>query len=94
VVQDLEKRAKEFSAEFDLAIQHFPDAKFVVIYLVPQHELKKKDEIRSIIEAQREGKRPYGALILSEDELSTLLKKFDEWGVPRQTSLLRKPEKC
>lgn len=83
VFKDLVKRAKEFSTEFDEILQHFPHAKFIVIYFVSPHEQNRLDEIRSKIMAEREGKRPYDLVILTQEELEHLAEKLKEWGVPR-----------
>jgi hypothetical protein len=83
VLKDLVKRAKEYSSEFDEVMQHFPQAKFVVIYLVSSHERDRINEARSRITGEREGKRPYDLVVLTREELETLVKKLEEWGVPR-----------
>ena len=83
VFKDLVKRAKEYSAEFDEVSQRFPHAKFVVIYFVSPHEQDRMDEIRSKIMNEREGKRPYDLVILTQEELRLLVKKLEEWGIPR-----------
>lgn len=83
VRRDLVKRAKEFSSEFDDVLPCLPDVKFVVIYLVPLHEKSMIDEIRNLIASQREGKRPYDAIVLTWDELNRLIEKFKDWGVSR-----------
>jgi hypothetical protein len=87
VFKDLVKRAKEFSTEFDELVKCYPNVKFVVVYLVSQHEKSRIEEIRKRIEAEREGKRPYDLIILTEDELKDLPKKLEEWGVPRMRTL-------
>lgn len=83
VFRDLVKRAKEFSSEFDELSRCFPQARFVVVYLVSPHERDRVDEIRSRIIKEREGKRPYDLVILTPEELELLLKKLEEWGVPK-----------
>jgi hypothetical protein len=89
VFRDLVKRAKEFSTEFDGLMKCYPGVRFVVVYLVSQHEKGRINEIRKRIEAEREGKRPYDLIILTEDELRELLpRKLEEWGVPRAHSFL------
>jgi hypothetical protein len=87
VFRDLVKRAKEFSTEFDELVNCYPDVKFVIVYLVSQHEKNRIEEIRKRIEAEREGKRSYDLIILTEDELKELPKKLEEWGVPRMRTL-------
>ena len=82
VFRDLVKRAKEYSTEFDELVECFPDIKFVVIYFVPLHERHRISEIRSKIKAEREGKRPYDLIILTPDEVnSVLLRKLEEWKI-------------
>jgi len=78
----LVKRAKEFNSEFDQDIRRFPDAKFMVIFKIPPHELDKKGKIRQKILEQRTG-RTYDA-VLFQDELGSVLGKFEEWNVPRR----------
>ena len=88
VFRDLVKRAKEFSTEFDMLMECFPGIRFIVVYLVSQHEKNRINDIRKRIEAEREGKRPYDLIILTEDELKELLpRKLEEWGVPRVRTL-------
>lgn len=84
VFKDLVKRAKEFSSEFDSVAESFPQTKFVVVYFVSPHEQDRMDEILSIIEGERRGKRPYDLIILKMEDLEILAKKLEEWGVPRE----------
>jgi len=89
VRRDLTKRAKEFSAEFDKLLKCYPEIKFVVVYLVPKHEIYYIDEIRMKIESEREGKKPFDLVILTEDELRELLpRKLEEWKIPKNMLLL------
>ena len=83
VFKDLVKRAKEFSAEFDEILQHFPYVKFVVVYFISPHEQERMNEILSRIMGEREGKRPYDLVILTLEELELLARKLEEWGVPK-----------
>jgi hypothetical protein len=84
VFRDLVKRAKEYSAEFDELMECYPNVKFVVVYFVSPHERERMNEIRSRIESEREGKRPYDLIILTSEEITeVLLKKLKEWGVPK-----------
>jgi hypothetical protein len=83
VFKDLVKRAKEYSTEFDEISEHFPHAKFVVIYFVSRHEGNRIDDIRSRMMSEREGKRPYDLVILTQEELELLERKLEEWRVPR-----------
>ena len=84
VFRDLIKRAKEYSTEFDELAECYPNIKFVVVYFVSPHEKDRMDEIRSRIESEREGKRPYDLVILTPKEIITiLLKKLEEWGIPK-----------
>jgi len=82
VRKDLVKRAKEFSTEFDESIKAFPNARFMVVFRIPQHELGKREEIRQVIIAQRSG-RPYDGVFF-QDELKDALKKLEEWNVPKK----------
>jgi len=34
----------------------------------------------------REGKRPYDLIILSPEELEALLRKLEEWGIPKDVA--------
>jgi len=81
VMKDLVKRAKEFSQEYELSIEHFPNAKFIVVFKIPPHELERREEIRQKIYEQRVDKT-YDAIIF-QDELGEALKKFVEWEIPR-----------
>ena len=84
VFRDLVKRAKEYSTEFDELVECFPNVKFVVIYFVSTHEKDRISEIRSKIESEREGKRPYDLIILTPEEVSSvLLRKLEDWKVPK-----------
>ncbi|RJS91377.1 hypothetical protein CW705_03960 [Candidatus Bathyarchaeota archaeon] len=84
VFRDLVKRAKEYSTEFDELVECFPDIKFVVIYFISPHEKNKMDKVRSKIESEREGRRPYDLIILTPSEVnSVLLKKLEEWKIPK-----------
>jgi hypothetical protein len=87
VRKDLVKRAKEFSSEFEKSMEAFPDAKFIVFFKIPLHELKKSDEIKRVINDQREGKKPYDA-VLSQDELKVALKELERWKIPKTGSPL------
>jgi len=86
VRKDLVKRAKEFSSEFDKSIEAFPNAKFMIVFKIPQHELDRRDEIRQVIIDQRKGKKPYD-IVLFQDELEDALKKLEEWRVPKSDPL-------
>lgn len=86
VMRDLVKRAKEFSQEFELSIEHFPNAKFIVIFKIPSHELERREEIRQKIYEQRIEKK-YDAVIF-QDELEVVLTKFEDWGVQKTYSFL------
>jgi len=88
VMKDIVKRAKEFSSEYDRSIEHFPNTKFIVIFKIPPHQLNRRDEVREKICEQRETKKPYDAVIF-QDELEDALKKFEEWGVPKDISILK-----
>jgi len=81
VFRDLVKRAKEFSSEFDELSQCFPNAKFVVVYLISPHEQDKLEKVRIRIESERTGKRPYDFVILRKEDLGCLLEKMREWGI-------------
>jgi len=84
VFRDLVKRAKEYSTEFDELVECFPDIKFVVIYFISSHEKNRMDEIRSRIESEREGRRPYDLIILTPSEVNcVLLKKLEEWKIQK-----------
>jgi len=84
VFRDLIKRAKGYSAEFDKLIECFPNIKFVVVYFVSPHERDRLNEIRLRIENEREGKRPYDLIVLTPEEVETILvKKLEEWGIPK-----------
>jgi len=83
VYRDLIKRAKEFSAEFDELLSCYPDIKFVVVYFVSPHEKELMEKIRAKIEREREGKRPYDAVILTLEELEGLVEKLREWKIPK-----------
>jgi len=87
VFKDLIKRVKEYSSEFDDLLKLYPEIKFVVVYLVPHHEMNRIDEIRRKIENVRKGKRPYDLVILTMNELRELLpRKLEEWGIPKYFS--------
>lgn len=82
VRRDLVKRAKEFSTEFDESMKAFPDAKFMVVFRIPPHELGRREEIRQVITTQRSG-RPYDGVFF-QDELRDALKELEEWNVPKK----------
>lgn len=86
VRKDLVKRAKEFSSEFDKSMEAFPNAKFMVIFKIPPHELDRRNEIKQVIIDQRKGKKPYDA-VLVQDELEDILGKLERWGIPKTSSL-------
>jgi hypothetical protein len=81
VFRDLDKRAKEFSAEFDELLEIFPHVKFVVVYPVSPHEMSRIEKIRKKIEGERIGKtRPYDLVVLTyKDLIDTLPRKLKEW---------------
>lgn len=81
VRRDLVKRAKEFSTEFDESMRAFPDAKFMVVFRIPPHELDRREEIRQVITTQRSG-RPYDGVFF-HDELRDALKELEKWNVPK-----------
>lgn len=81
VMRDIVKRAKEFSQEYELSRKNFPNAKFIVVFKIPPHELTRREEIRQKIYEQRVDKT-YDAIIF-QDELGDALKKFVEWEIPR-----------
>jgi len=82
VFRDLVKRSKEYSTEFDELVECYPNVKFVVVYFVSPHERDRLDEIRSSIEGEREGKRPYDLIILTPEEITTtLIKRLEEWDI-------------
>lgn len=83
VMKDLRKRAKEFSKEYEAAKEKFPHAHFVPIYIPREHELKHKEDIRRII--MEEGGNKYELVVISKDELPKLLKKLEEWRVPKKS---------
>lgn len=83
VFRDLVKRAKEYSTEFDELMECYPRAKFVVIYFISSHEMDRLNEIRKRIEDERRDKRPYDLIVLRPEEMDTLLKKLEEWGIPK-----------
>jgi len=90
VFRDLIKRSKEYSTEFDELVECYPNIRFVVVYFVSPHERDRIDEIRSRIESEREGKRPYDLIILTPEEITTILiKKLEEWGIPRRQNNIR-----
>lgn len=82
VIRDLEKRAKEFNSEFTHTTREFPDARFVVIYNIPPHELGRRDEFRQKILGRRIGRRSYDAVFF-QDELELALQRFKEWRIPK-----------
>lgn len=82
VRKDLVKRAKEFSSEFDKSVEAFPNAKFIIIFKIPLHELDRRNEIRQVIIDQRKGKKPYDA-VLFQDELKDALRKLERWNIPK-----------
>ena len=86
VRKDLVKRAKEFSSELEASIEAFPHARFLVIFKIPKHELKRREEIRQVIKDKRKGRRPYDA-VLFQDELKDSLDKLKEWSIPKSTHL-------
>jgi hypothetical protein len=86
VFRDLVKRAKEFSSEFDELSQCFPNAKFVVVYLISPHEQDRLEDVRKRIEGERAGKRPYDFVILRKEDLDRLLEKMREWGIEYKIS--------
>jgi hypothetical protein len=88
VLRDLVKRAKEYSTEFDEILQHYKNIKFVVVYFVLPHEQNRIKEIQSKIASEREGKKPYDLVLVisTQEELEHLVKKLEEWGVPKRRS--------
>ncbi len=66
-------------------MEYYPEVKFIVVYFVAPHEISKMHEIRRRIEVEREGRRPYDLVILSRKELGELLKKLNEWNIPKTT---------
>ena len=80
------KRAKEFSSGFEKSMEAFPNAKFLVIYKAPLHELDRRDEIKQVIIDHRKGKKPYDAVLL-QDELEDALKKFEEWNIKKRSNV-------
>jgi hypothetical protein len=86
VFRDLVKRAKEFSSEFDELSQCFPNAKFVVVYLISPHEQDRLEDVRKRIEGERAGKRPYDFVILRKEDLDRLLERMREWGIEYKIS--------
>ena len=91
VRRDLVKRAKEFSEECDEFRRAFPNAKVVVIFRIPRHELGLKEEIREKIAEQRAGKEPYDGIFFTV-ELNEIVKKFEKWKIPRQRISQSAPE--
>jgi len=85
VRRDLVKRAKEFSRECDEFRRNFPNAKVVVMFRIPRHELDRKDEIRGVIAEQRAGLMPYDGIFF-QDELQELIRKLEMWRVPKSNS--------
>ncbi|NVM55283.1 MAG: hypothetical protein HWN66_16370 [Candidatus Helarchaeota archaeon] len=83
VRRDLVKRAKEYSSEFDDFRDKFPNAKIIIVFRIPQHELENKEGIRHTINAQREGKESYDCLVF-QDELDIALQKLEEWKIPKK----------
>ncbi len=86
VRKDLVKRAKEFSSEFDRSIEAFHNAKFMVVFKIPPHELEKRDDIRQVIIDQRKGKKPYD-IVLFQDELEEALRRLEKWHIEKSDSL-------
>lgn len=86
VRKDLVKRAKEFSVEFDRSLEAYPNSKFIVIFKIPDHQLKRRNEIRQVIIDHRKGKKQYDA-VLFQDELEEALKKLRKWKVQKATSV-------
>ncbi len=91
VFRDLTKRVKEYATEFDELVECYPNIRFVVVYFVSPHEIDRLNEIRSRIESEREGKRPYDLVILTTEErtmllnkLKELLNKLKEWNIKRR----------
>lgn len=84
VMRDIRKRAKEFSSEFDYVQKILPEARFVVIYIPRSSERNLKERIRQIILEERKGKKPYDLVILGREELDELIRKLEEWKVPKQ----------
>jgi hypothetical protein len=77
VKEDRAKRIKEFAAELKEA-KECGIKYFVVVYLVPEHEKDKLEEIRA--EFMREA--PFDLVVLSREELELLAERLREWGVP------------
>lgn len=86
VRKDLVKRAKEFSSEFDESIKAYSDAKFLVIFKIPSHQLDRREEIREVIIAQRRGKRPYDGVFF-QDELERAIECLQKWNIPKNRSI-------
>jgi len=86
VRKDLVKRAKEFSSEFDRSVEAFPNAKFMIVFKIPHHELNRRDEIKQVIIDQRKGRKPYD-IVLFQDELEDALRKLEEWRIPKSDPL-------
>jgi len=90
VFRDLVKRAKEYSAEFDDLLECYPNIKFVVVYFISPHERSRIEEIRLRIAEERREKKPYDAIILTLEELETvLIRKLEEWNIPKGVDSLR-----
>lgn len=75
VRKDLVKRAKEFSSELDELTRICPDIKFVALYVSRDRDVPLS-EIYEIIKKERQGKRPYDAVITAytpEEALEELI---------------------
>jgi len=53
------------------------------VYFVSPHEKELMEKIRAKIEKEREGKRPYDAVVLTLEELEGLAEKLKEWKIPK-----------
>lgn len=87
VRRDLVKRAKEFSREFDIFKREFPNAKVIVVFRIPQHELSIKEEIRETIIEERKERETYDGVFF-HDELENIRKKLEKWKIPKRITLV------
>ncbi|NAZ33770.1 MAG: hypothetical protein GU356_05750 [Pyrobaculum sp.] len=77
VGEDRAKRIKEFATELK-EVKGCDVKYFVVVYFVPEHERSRLEEIRA--EFTREAS--FDLVVLTREELGSLVEKLREWGVP------------
>lgn len=83
--KDREKRFKEFRSEATEATKNFPEAKFVAVANIGQYiENHDREQLRAAI--TKDDDSHIDAAIF-QDERKELIRKFEKWGISRQSTL-------